>query len=116
MKNVPAAPRDIALQPSLGEKPTTRAFLMIREREFANLFDDPVVRHQKMSKYFDEQDFNSDCETIERNQNDLLKQLEQGISRFCKTDPTKFVENLKNSATEIEAGKLAARVATIKDE
>lgn len=32
----------------------TRQFMMIRESEFPHLFKDPVVQHQKMSKYFEE--------------------------------------------------------------
>lgn len=52
------------------------------------------MQHQKMSKYLDEQDFNSDCETIERNKGDLLNLLTQAITRFTKGDPSKFVENL----------------------
>lgn len=68
---------------------------MIQEHEFPHLFKNPVVQQQKMSKYLDEQDFNSDSETIEHNKGDLLKQLSQSIDRFAKTDPTKFIENLK---------------------
>lgn len=87
---------------------------MIREREFSNLFaNNPVTKQQKMSKYFDEQDFNSDSETIERNKVDLLKQLSQGITRFQKGDPTKFVENLQASATEIKAEALEKHVAQV---
>ena len=51
-------------------------FLLIKESDFPNLFDNTVVKKQKMSKFFDEQDFNSDLETIELNRIDLLKQLE----------------------------------------
>ena len=32
----------------------TRQFMMIREAEFPHLFKDPVVKEQKMSKYFEE--------------------------------------------------------------
>jgi hypothetical protein len=49
---------------------------MIKEKEFPQLFENPIVKHQNMTKFFDEQDFNSDCETVERNRVDLLKQLE----------------------------------------
>jgi len=52
------------------------SFLMIKEKEFPHLFENPVVRHQRMTKFFAEQDFNSDCETVERNKVDLLKELE----------------------------------------
>lgn len=71
--------------------------MLIKEKEFPDLFQNPVVKHQKMSKFFDEQDFNSDCEMIERNKNDLLASLAQSINRFTnsKNDPKKFVENLK---------------------
>ena len=79
------------------------AFLLIREKEFPHLFENPIVRHQRMSKFFDEQDFNSDCETVERNKVDLLKQLEQTISRYNKNEPAKFVENLKSPPTNIDA-------------
>ena len=48
-----------------------------------------------MSKFLDEEDFNSDTETIERNKEDLLKQVSSAISRFVKSDPTKVIENLK---------------------
>ena len=51
-------------------------FLLIKEKEFPNLFDDPIIKQQKMSKFFNEQDFNSDIETIELNKIDLLKQVE----------------------------------------
>ena len=67
-----------------------------------------------MSKYFDEQDFNSDCETIERNKLDLLEHLAQSVTRFVKTDPTKFVENLKNPAPEIAAQDLKEAVLQVK--
>ena len=56
--------------------------MVTQEQEFPHLSQNQVVRQQKMSKYFDEQDFNSDCETIERNKEDLLKSLSQSISRF----------------------------------
>lgn len=72
MKLIPEALPHKTAKPS-GLKPETRPFLMIREREFSNLFENPITKQQKMSKYFDEQDFNSDCETIERNKDDLLK-------------------------------------------
>ena len=52
-------------KPKIAHKVTeTRQFMMIREAEFPHLFKDPIVQHQKMSKYFEEQDYNSDCETI----------------------------------------------------
>ena len=54
----------------------SHTFLMIKEIEFPHLFENPIVKHQNMTKFFDEQDFNSDCETVERNRVDLLKQLE----------------------------------------
>jgi len=82
---------------------STSTFLMIREKEFPHLFEDPVVRHQRMSKFFAEQDFNSDCETVERNRDDMLKQLEQTISRYNKNDPAKFVENLKTPPSNADA-------------
>ena len=59
-----------------------------------------------MSKYLDEQDFNSDCETIERNKDDLLKQLSQSIARFAKSDPTKFIENLSKPNPDTDAQTL----------
>ena len=88
----------------------TRSFLKIREKEFPHLFENEVVMHQKMSKYFDEQDFNSDCETINRNKFDLLKHVSQSISRFTKSDPTKFVENLKSPANDTDVSLLEKRV------
>lgn len=92
----------------------TRSFLLIHEKEFPHLFQNEVVKHQKMSKYFDEQDFNSDCETINRNKDDLLKQLSQSICRFTKSDPTKFVENLKSPAYDTDVSLLEKRVNQIK--
>ena len=70
----------------------------------------PIVQHQKMSKYLDEQDFNSDCETIERNRDDLLKQLSQSIARFSKTDPTKFIENLSKPNLDTDAAALQEKL------
>ena len=72
-------------------------FLAIKEREFPHLFKNPVVQHQKMSKFLDEIDFNSDSETVERNQSDLLSSLFTAISKYNKSEPGKFVENLKKS-------------------
>lgn len=71
--------------------------MVIKEQEFPHLFQNQVVKQQKLSKLLDEQDFNSDCETIGRNREDLLKSLMQGIARFtsAKSDPKKLVENLK---------------------
>jgi len=83
-----------------------RSFMMIKEREFPHLFKNSIVKHQKMSKYLDEQDFNSDCETIERNKSDLLEHLTTAIARFAKSDPVKFVENLKSPNTDIDAAVL----------
>lgn len=97
-----------ACQPQTQEKPLD--FLLIKESDFPNLFDNPVVKKQKMTKFFDEQDFNSDLETIELNKIDLLKQLEQTINRAVKGDPTKFVQNLKEHATEVKAGDLKKHV------
>ena len=58
-----------------------------------------------MSKFLDEQDFNSDTETIERNKDDLLKHLATSITRYSKSDPTKFIENLSspNADTDVSA-------------
>ena len=50
-----------------------------------------------MSKFLDEIDFNSDSETVERNQSDLLSSLFTAISKYNKSEPGKFVENLKKS-------------------
>ena len=71
MKSAPPALK--ALKPKSHPAVTyTSSFLMIKEKEFPHLFENPVVRHQRMSKFFAEQDFNSDCETVERNKVDLL--------------------------------------------
>ena len=103
------------LKTKTDQKPTpTISFLMIKEKEFPHLFEDDVSRHQKMSKYFDEQDFNSDCELIERNKGDLLKNLFQSIARYTKSDPTKFVENLKSPASDSDVSMLEKRVNQIK--
>lgn len=53
MKRIPEAHSHKTIKSS-GLKPVTRPFLMIREREFSNLFDNPITKQQKMSKYFDE--------------------------------------------------------------
>ena len=37
---------------------------MIQERDFPNLFDNPVVSGQKMTEFYDEIDYASDEETI----------------------------------------------------
>jgi hypothetical protein len=104
------------LKTKADQKPTpTISFLMIKEKEFPHLFEDDVSKHQKMSKYFDEQDFNSDCELIERNKGDLLKNLFQAIGRYTKSDPTKFVENLKSPAHDVDVSTLEKRVNKIKE-
>ena len=68
-----------------------------------------------MSKFLDEEDFNSDTETIERNKEDLLKQVSSAISRFVKSDPTKVIENLKEPNQDTDATQLNIRLAEIKD-
>jgi len=95
-------------------KPSRRPFLLIRENEFPNLFKDPVVQHQKMSKYLDEQDFNSDGETIERNKADLLNHVDQAITRFSKGDPSKFIENLAAPNEDISAAHLLQHINQVK--
>jgi len=78
------------------------SFLMIKEKEFPHLFENQIVRQQNMTKFFDEQDFNSDCETVERNRVDLLKQLEQTVTRYNKNEPAKFVENLRSPPSNLD--------------
>ena len=68
-----------------------------------------------MSKFLDEEDFNSDTETIERNKEDLLKQVCSAISRFVKSDPTKVIENFKEPNQDTDAAQLNIRLAEIKD-
>ena len=65
-----------------------------------------------MSKFFAEQDFNSDCETVDRNKEDLLKMLEQTISRYNKNDPAKFVANLKTPPSNTDATPSVERNST----
>ena len=87
---------------------STKSFLMIKEAEFPALFaENPVVKRQKMSRYFDEQDYNSDCETIERNKGDLLGDLFKAIDKCCKQDPAKHVSNLKKPGQETDVSTQA---------
>ena len=67
-----------------------------------------------MSKFLDEQDFNSDTETIERNKNDLLQHVTTAIARFAKSDPVKFVDNLKTQNPETDAASLEKHVAEVR--
>ena len=48
---------------------------MIKEKNFPNLFENPVVRGQKMTDFYDEIDYASDEETINNNRQTLLKGL-----------------------------------------
>ena len=109
MKVLPPATKKLTAKSSPGKqsraapcKPEeTRSFMMIREKEFPQLFaENAIVRNQRMSKYFDEQDYNSDSETIERNKGDLLADLFKTIERTTKKDPSKFIENMKNPHPE----------------
>ena len=95
-------------------EPPTHRFMCIRELEFPRLFKNPIVKHQKMSKFLDEQDFNSDTETIERNRGDLLKQVTSAIDSFVRSDPTKVIQNLKEHNPETDAAKLKAHVEEVK--
>lgn len=80
------------LSPTSGlVKPHRRQFLMIEQRAFPHLFEHPVVRSQKMNKFFDEQDYESDEHTIAQNKTEILKQLSLSVNRFVKQDPTRFV-------------------------
>lgn len=58
------------------EKAPEYNFLMIKEKDFPNLFENPVVRGQKMSEFYDEIDYASDEETINNNRETLLKGLQ----------------------------------------
>ena len=73
------------------------SFMMIKEQEFPHLFEDPVLKLKKKQKLVDEQDYESDCEIIERNKAELLQCLEKGIARFNsgKCNPKKFIKNLE---------------------
>ena len=102
----PAMPKFFSKAPKSAKKTIETDFLLIREKEFCNLFDNPVVKAQKMSKFFDEQDFNSDVETIEGNKIEILKNFEKAIARYCKSDPTKIIANFKEPANEIDVASL----------
>ena len=73
-----------------------------------------MVKGQKRSKYLDEIDFNSDCETIERNQADLLQHVSTALARFAKSDPTKFVENLRKPNEEVDAATLQSKLDEVR--
>lgn len=79
---------------------------MIRQKEFPNLFKDPVVKNQRMSKFNEENDYDSDVECIEKNKQTMLKDLFAGIAQNVKGDPIKNIENLMEPANEVDVASL----------
>ena len=117
MKAAPVAVRPGSFNANpTDQKPETRTFLMIKEREFPHLFEHSILRQQKKSKYLDEIDFNSDCETIERNSTDLLSEVFSSIERFTKRDPTRFIENLKLPNDDVDAATLQQKLDKARDQ
>ena len=75
---------------------------MIRQKEFPHLFKNDVVKNQRMSKFFQEQDYESEVECISKNKEIMLKDLFAGIARYQKSDPSKLIENLKEPFSAAE--------------
>ena len=64
-----------------------RAFLVVHEAELPAIFDDPVLKKQKLKDYNDEIDYNSDSELITKNKKQLLKMLTGSINRYVQGNP-----------------------------
>ena len=82
------------------ESKKKQSFLLIKEKDFPNLFENQIVKKQNKEKYFVEQDYGSDQETVEINKATLLKDLEASINRKIKRDqimmPATFSMTLKS--------------------
>lgn len=49
---------------------------MVKEESMPELFANPIVKSQKMTDYYDEIDYASDEETINKNRQTLLRGLQ----------------------------------------
>lgn len=83
--------KSLASQNAVGKN----AFLVIQEEEFPSIFQDPILKKQKLKDYNDEIDYNSDKELIAKNKKQLLKSLTNSIDRYVTGNPLQLIENIK---------------------
>ena len=50
-------------------------FMVVQEADFPQVFQDPIIKKQKLVEFNDEIDYNSDPELIAKNRKQLLKSL-----------------------------------------
>ena len=70
-------------------------FMVVQEADFPQVFQDPIIKKQKLVEFNDEIDYNSDPELIAKNRKQLLKSLKTSIERYVTGNPLQYIGNIK---------------------
>ena len=70
-------------------------FLAIDEAELPQVFQDPIIKSQRLENFNEEIDYDSGAELISKNRKQLLKSLTNSIYRVIIENPLNYIENVK---------------------
>ena len=70
-------------------------FMVVQEADFPQVFQDPILKKQKLLDYNDEIDYESGPELIAKNRKQLLKSLTGSIERYITRNPMNYIGNIK---------------------